>query len=289
LFTNFQDSPAVLFYRLPQIAWAALQNNVSTFALSAQDSYQLGNGWWSFLNSAVSSPDAIDLNSVSSVSNNTNLFASDVEVQKFISNTNSAPSNPFVVSNSSLYMGNQCFSGVTNVQQSSWELPIFESPESYLSGIINFVTTPNIDTLVHDYLLQQFKNKSALVSGGITTLANDYAEQMFGDALPGTCEYSCKTLSLDKQVACQLSCSKSCIQTCNDTQKLSQSACIVAYENKKTQCSQFAWVKKSACLAVALAQQVSCTQQTFTDEALCVSDCMCSITAWWREGIEAIL
>lgn len=59
-------------------------------------------------------------------------------------------------------------------------------------------------------------------------VANSYAEQAFGDALPGTCAYGCKDMPLDKQAQCELDCAKSCIQSCDALTSLSDKAICIS-------------------------------------------------------------
>lgn len=48
LFEAFQDSPEVLFYRLPEIASPSAQNGGALSSITDQSSYQVGNGGSSF-------------------------------------------------------------------------------------------------------------------------------------------------------------------------------------------------------------------------------------------------
>lgn len=160
------------------------------------------------------------------------------------------------------------------------EQSVFEDPAAYISGIVAFITKPNITTIVNENLLDKFTNTlPATTSPSATGIANAYAEQAFGEAAPGSCAYSCRNLPLDKQALCELDCSKACIQTCSDTAKTTQSSCSSAYDDQKLQCNLLSGVKKTACLAKALSKKVACAKQTVTDQALCISDCTCFLVS----------
>ena len=291
-FEGFVDSPQILFYRLPIGKQIASQSNWTSSSLSNQSSYQLWTwnspsptGWvtatWiSWLSSSWWWLPSVWLDPLSSSVSPSN--PSLAEVQAFITATNDVlPSSPAGVA---LVVGNQCL---------SWSAPAVEeqvdlmTPEDYISGIIHFIDNANINTVINTTLLADFALQTPLASWASTSdtgyadaVATSYANQVFADAATGTCEYSCKDLALDKQAQCELACATSCVQKCTDTKKLSKAACVVSYDNEKTQCGQLSLIKKPACLLYAAAQKKMCDQQVIADQLLCVSDCTCFLISW---------
>ncbi len=235
LFDTFTDSPQVLFYRLPK---SPTGSNGDASSSSSPNAYQLW-GWWSTATTTwwptgTSSPlsswenfsgvwwttTTTTSSSSASPSSVTNASVlADKEVQKFIETTNpTLSSSPAAVA---LLFWNQCLTSNTPPPSVEQQTPLM-TPEEYLSGISNFIANANIDDVINTNLLTQFTTNNPLPSWWSTSdswysdaIANAYAEKAFGDAPPGTCEYACNGLSLDKQAQCQLSCAKSCIQKCD--------------------------------------------------------------------------
>ncbi len=307
-FEDFKESPQVLFYRLPQVEGAITQNGSDLSSLSDQGSYQVGNGWWSFSPSATSSPSTPSSSATSSSSSQqqpsantpiwstntssaTSSVATDRETQTFVAATNT----PAIAGDSSL--GNQCLTWSEVDASVQEEQPVFQNPAEYIAGIVDFINSPNIDTIIATQLLQEFKENTPLPPWASSSdpaiadaIANTYAEQAFGEAQPGTCSYACRNLSLTGQTACEVACSKSCIQTCIATGQATKATCVTAYDQKILQCNQFSWLKKTSCIAAAKAQKIACNNSAITQQALCVSDCTCFMVAWpsgaWWEKIE---
>lgn len=231
LFDAFTESPEILFYRLPKSPTGSAGSSSSP-----QGAYQLWGGGSSFpgttgvpnWNGSSSpswwaSPGGTTTSSSSSSSSSSSQNASpldDQEVQNFIEKT-----NPGAVSASpvgvALVFWNQCLTSDTPTPIVQEELPLMTS-EEYMSGIDNFIEHANIDDIINTNLLDEFNKNNPLLVGWSTSdsgyadaVVNAYAEQAFGEAAPGTCEYACKDLPLDKQAQCELGCAKSCIQTCD--------------------------------------------------------------------------
>ena len=307
LFEWFTDAPQLLFYSMPK---SPTNSNGGGSSSSNQSAYQLWGGggsfpgttwspiggsnntspwWWS-----TSTTSSSTTSSSTTTTTTTTSPLADQEVQKFIESTNpSVVSSPAGVA---LLFWNQCVIPDTPPPAVE-EPPLLMTPEEYMSGISSFIANANVDEVINTSLLTQFTTNNPLPSGWSTSdswyadaIANAYAEQMFGAAAPGTCEYSCNSLSLDKQAQCQLACAKSCIQTCSDTHTTTQSSCASAYTTTLDQCNQLSLIKKAACVVSAVAQKTSCTTQATTDQLLCVSDCTCILVAWpngkWWEKME---
>lgn len=305
LFDDFKDTPEVLFYRLPESQDPSARNGGDLSSLSDQNSYQV---WAGASASSASSwaPDTSSSSSTSVWSSTTtpvvawssipqdaaSLISDDKEVQTLIDSTKSVlSSTPAGVA---LLFGNQCLSWETATSVVEEEVPLMSS-EEYISGIVNFIATANLDTTVNTHLLQQFHKENPLATWKSTSdawyadaIANTYAEKFFGEAAPGTCEYSCRNMPLDEQVRCEFSCSKACIQSCDATRKTTQTSCARSYDEKKAQCDQLSAVKKAGCITAAAAKKTACITQTVTDAALCTSDCACSLISgpngkWWEK------
>lgn len=238
LFENFTDSPEILFYRLPKSPTSSNGGNSSS---SNQNAYQLWGGgwsfpgttwwpswggssssswWWSSSAGTSTSSSTTTTTSTTTSSPSTSSPIADNEVQSFIESTNpSASSNPAGVA---LVFWNQCLTSETPAPIVEEPAPLM-TPEEYISGINNFINNANIDDVINTNLLTEFNNNNPLPPGWSTSdswyaesIANAYAEQALGGTwAPGTCEYSCNGLSLDKQAQCELNCSKSCIQKCD--------------------------------------------------------------------------
>ena len=250
LFDDFTESPQILFYRLPTSPQVSAQNGSDASSLSDQSSYQVGNGWWSWLPNWTSDTPNSSLGSLFFQQDATlkNDIASqpkdDIEIQNFIDRTNSLL--PSVPTDSALVLWwDQCVTWAT-VQEvvTEEQLPLM-TPEEYIASIKNFIDTASIDDTLNKALLDKFhndnplpvRNKSTSAPWYATGVANTYAEQAFGEAAPGTCEYGCKNLSLGEQVSCELQCSKACISTCTDTSKDGQAACNANYTDDIASCS----------------------------------------------------
>ncbi len=310
LFDDFTESPQILFYRLPTSQTVSAQNGSDASSLSDQDSYQVGNGWWSWLpnwttsslwwwtsnvpnsslGSIFSQQDAILKNDMTSQPKD------DVEIQNFIDRTNvllsSVPADSAVV-----LWWNQCVTWTTTQEVPTEEQLPLMTPEAYIASIQKFIDTASIDDTLNKALLDKFHNdnplpvwKSTSSPWYATGVANTYAEQAFGEAAPGTCEYGCKNLPLDEQVSCELQCSKACISSCTDTSKDGQAACDANYTDDIASCDGLSSLKKTACTTAAVAQKAACMKQKITDLRLCVSDCTCFMIAWpngsWWAKVE---
>ncbi|MCX6824491.1 MAG: hypothetical protein NT085_05200 [candidate division SR1 bacterium] len=297
LFENIQDSPEILFYKLPKSPTASNASSSST-----QSAYQLGGGGGSFPGTISSSTPPSSSSGGSSgggsftptptivssqtqnISINKNMpqLSDDQEVQNFVDSTKPVvSSSPAGVA---LVFGNQCL--VSETPPPVEEVTPLMTSEEYISGINAFIDNASVNDVINTHLLKVFTKKTPLPLGGSTsdsgyadTVANTYAEQAFGDAAPGTCEYACNTLPLDQQAQCQFSCASSCTNKCNDTRKSTQGACATSYTTQKAECEQLSSLKKAACLVSAVATKTSCITQISTDEALCLSDCMCFLVA----------
>ena len=315
LFENIQDSPQILFYKLPKSSAAA--NGVDYW--STQNAYQLWGGGWSFpgtVSSTTPSPTSSWWNSwwgsswswwsftvtttilssqTQNISTNKNMpqLSDDKEVQNFVDSTKPVvSSNPAGVA---LVFWNQCL--VSETPPPVEEVTPLMTSEEYISGINAFIDNASVNDVVNTHLLEIFTQKNPLPSWWSTSdswyadmVANTYAEQAFGDAAPGTCEYTCNALPLDQQAQCQFSCASSCTRKCNDTRKVSQLDCNASYSAQKTECEQLTSLKKAACYVSAAAKKTACVTQISTDEALCLSDCTCFLVAWpnglWWEKVE---
>lgn len=278
LFDDFKESPQILFYRLPASPtvagdWSSSSSTPNSYQLWGGGSSFPGTSWvpvwwtttpspsWWWSSSFVPSTTKTTVTTTTTIpSSKLSLSTSkpspviDSEVQSFIESTNPSPvSSTFGAA--ALLFWNQCLSWDILPPPATEEQVPLMTPEEYLSGIVTFITTANIDDVINTNLLTQFIANNPLPSGWTTSdpeyaeaVANAYAEQALGEAAPGTCEYGCKDLALDKQVQCELSCAKSCIQKCDGL-----------------------WLQ---------------------DKLLCVSDCTCFLIAWpngkWWEKMEAM-
>lgn len=262
LFDSFTDTPEFLFYRLPKVKTPATQNGSALSSLWDQSSYQLGAwGWyaptsWAPLDTVSSngwlpssSVASLSLDTITTDSSNTISALDDKEVKNLIEKTN--PNISSIPAGAALSFWNQCLVSDTPTPAVE-EKPTLMTPEEYLSGIDNFIQNANIDEVINNNLLSEFKKNNPLPLGWSTSdswyadaIANTYAEKAFGWA-PGSCEYNCTSLPLDKQAQCELSCAKSCIQKCDGL-----------------------WLQ---------------------DKLLCASDCTCFLIAWpngkWWEKME---
>ncbi len=233
-FEDFKDSPEILFYRLPAVQQSSTQNGSNLSSLSDQSSSQVWGGGSSFSptnTSSASSSSSAGSSSASPVSagvtsqaitvnKNIPSLADDKDVQTFIEHTNAPTAS--TPAGAALLFWNQCLSWDTSIPISEEQSEELMTPEAYISGIEAFISTANIDDVVNQTLLAEFTKNNPLAAwtntsaaGYADAVANTYAEQSFGEAAQGTCEYSCKDLPLDKQAQCELGCSKSCIQSCD--------------------------------------------------------------------------
>lgn len=274
LFEDVQESPEILFYRLPSVAWWM------SSSLFDQWSYQ---AWSVTVPSSSSEPEdevpppPVTSPPLQNTWNQENItFVDDttwwndwvtrtwsaLEVVDVPSDIHDEDIQEFIASTYddvwwaawALLLGNQCLS------EDVVELPEEEpeelmTPEAYIESINAFINNANITSVVNDVLTkraqEELENTPWLPEpwdpSYPSAVGNIYAEQAFGEtAAEGTCEYSCNGLPLDEQAQCQLSCAKSCIQQCDGL-----------------------WL---------------------SDKAICISDCTCFMVAWptgpWREKVE---
>ena len=298
LFDNFKESPKILFYSLPKVS---SQGGNSSYDSAWWETYQVWGGWWLFSGTVWWSSDTnSSLSNITTSQNTTNAnkklpeVMDDIEIQNFIQGTNPTLSSDATAS--VLVLWDQCLSWETE-QAATWEQPVFEDPKQYLDDIAAFIDTASLNDVLDTALLDKFHKNNSLPTWWSTSdswyadaIANTYAEQAFGEAAPGTCEYSCKDLPLDQQAQCEFSCAGICIKKCNNASKKSHSACKTNYDNKITYCKTLSTIKEAACKITAAAQKVTCANDVYTTEALCVSDCACFMIAWpngkWWEKVE---
>lgn len=239
LFDSFKETPQILFYRLPKAPQSSSQNNndsSSSYQLWAGGSSFPGTPWWpSWSSSSWSnqiptsswSPDSSQ-SQISSSQNIIPVISDDQEVQTLIDSTKTT----ITPASAALVFWNQCLSWDVATPAVEEEVPLMTS-EEYISGLIYFVNNASLDNVIVTHLLEQFKKDNPLPlwwstsdSGYADSVANAYAEQLFGDAIPGTCSYQCKNLPLAEQAQCELKCSKSCIQTCDGLWIQEKALCI---------------------------------------------------------------
>ncbi len=246
LFDEFKESPEILFYRLPEVSsvdtwWGDLD------ILDDQSSYQVGAGGWSYAQTS-GIPSSLQINTDSSDigAGDDEYFSSvwrqnissfeDKEIEHFIQQTNTPDEANLLSFSSALVFGNQCLDD----QLSGWVIYLEEKPELvdaevYMKAINRFIATPNIDALVNQWLLDDFYEDvltppggNSFDSGYASMVANSYAEQTFGQAAEGTCEYACNNLPLDKQAQCELDCATSCIQSCTTYTNMQEKALCIS-------------------------------------------------------------
>lgn len=244
LFDNFKESPKILFYSLPKVS---SQGGNPSYDSVWWETYQVWGGWWLFSGTVWWSSDTnSSLSNITTSQNDANTnkqlpeVMDDIEIQNFIQGTNPTLSSDTTAS--VLVLGDQCLSWETE-QAATWGQPIFEDPKQYLDDIATFIDTASLNDVLDTALLDKFHKNNSLPTWWSTSdswyadsIANTYAEQAFGEAAPGTCEYSCKDLPLDQQAQCEFSCAGICIKKCNNASKDSQSACQTNYDNKKSSC-----------------------------------------------------
>lgn len=111
----------------------------------------------------------------------------------------------------------------------------YQTPELYIEDINNFIATASTDDVVMDHLTDVFHKNNPLLSGASTSdsgyasqIAGVYAEKIFGDPQPGSCEYGCQGLSVKEQAQCEVSCVSSCIKQCDDVSGIQNKAICVS-------------------------------------------------------------
>jgi len=259
LFEQFQESPEILFYRLPSVVgggiggiWGnggiggnrgngGIGGNAEIGGIggnggngeiggNAEIGGNGGNGGNGFDSELPLSPSTIVLD-----------IEEDSSVQDFILSTREVSPSSSV---GALLLGNQCLTeDVIDIVEEEAPEPIM-TPEEYIAAINHFIDNANTNAVVLEALKE--KSKQTLLDapnipdpsdpGYSAAVANLYAEQAFGDAPLGTCEYACNALPLIEQTTCQMKCAKSCIQQCDGL--------------------------------------------SLQDKALCVSDCICFLVSW---------
>ncbi len=317
LFENFKETEQILFYRMPEIDQNLTQGWGDLSSLDDQSSYQAwgwwypgttsytsqwsSSVWWVWVSSDLSSDQQRNSYDPSlssqvqrdsdTVSDTTLGVTDDPEIQKFISTTNvsSSPSSP-------LLFGNQCLVS-ESVAQSIEEEPVFQDPEKYIEEINDFIDNANVNDTINEILIENYHKDNPLPPGGSTSdpgyaerVANTYAEQVFGDAAPGSCEYGCNGMNIAEQTQCKLACAKSCTQQCNDTRKQGMTSCTTIFAQDKDTCNTLSSLKKTACFVKASSKLTACLNTTVTDELLCVNQCTCFMIAWpngaWWQKME---
>ena len=298
LFEGFNDSPQVLFYRLPEEGSSLTQWWGDLSSLYDQSSYQLWGGWWSSawtITPAWWSPSSdiqpslgvvsLQQPQITPIETTTTSPSDDKEIQAFIESTNPTTSTTPGVA---LLLWNQCLSWDTSVPVVE-EKPLMD-PEKYIAGIVDFINTPNVDTLVYNYLKDKARQTNPLPVWWSTsdpwyaqTVANSYAEQAFGEAAPGTCAYACKDMSLDQQAQCELECAGSCIKQCIDKTKLNVSACSTNYAYKVVACNDQSPGSISTCNTNYINEKNACssfsTSYCTTNYTNTINSCDTLVTA----------
>gem|GEM_PF-3560482 len=106
------------------------------------------------------------------------------------------------------------------------------TPEEYISGIVYFMDHANLNDVVNDTLLNDFYKTNTTTNTNdpawVETVTNTYAEQAFGEAAPGTCEYGCKDLPFGEQEQCEYDCAGSCIKKCDDVVGIQEKALCIS-------------------------------------------------------------
>lgn len=258
MFEEFKETPEVLFYRLPKIDQASTQAWADLSTLDDQSSYMVGSAWSATSSSPLSLWVSVLLNtnSNSAVLNSNDIglhttdswisqqvsakkedpsvsFEWDKEIQDLIQSTTTTTST---IVGSSLVLWNQCLSWIDAETVTVTEQQVqYQTPELYIEDINNFIATASTDDVVMDHLTDVFHKNNPLLSGASTSdsgyasqIAGVYAEKIFGDPQPGSCEYGCQGLSVKEQAQCEVSCVSSCIKQCDDVSGIQNKAICVS-------------------------------------------------------------
>lgn len=269
LFEEFKETPEILFYRLPEINQSSTQAWADLSTLDDQTSYMVGGGggasiiwwaaslsssssWWtgrvaslwnaSSLSDRTNTPNTIPSSSLTRQVDSSALIEDDKEINDLVQST-FPTSSPLV--GAALVLWNQCLSWETaQTVVLSWEEINYQDPATYIKDINTFITTANTDDVVLDALVASFHASNPLPSWGSTSdsgyasyISNLYAEQIFWDPQPGSCEYGCQGLSVKEQAQCEVSCVSSCIQQCDEVSGIQNKAICVS----DCTCALIAW------------------------------------------------
>ena len=233
LFSSFKKAPEVLFYRLPK----AVSGWWSNDSLTPWSWISTGNSGWTgwvtndtwtdtpWVRGIGVPPSPAPLWATTKPSSTTDTVVSpstvsqDVDVQQFLKTND--PST-FVQPNYSFLVGNACADVQKLPASQAAVQEATEDPQTYISGIVNFINNANSDEIAQavlqswfnaDYVTAQKTNPATAAD----VIANNYSEIAFGDGSigDGACESACVPLAGTDQIQCQLGCAKSCIQNCD--------------------------------------------------------------------------